>query len=81
MIWKKESRTVSKDGTIIGYRYGDTDYCVESRKKHIPHANGSGYWDHTSYFVIVGKEEFSEHFTLSQAKATAERLYKESVLN
>ena len=72
MIWEKIDRTVNREGTTITYRLKGTEILVQSRKRHIPHANGSGTWDHTSYFVLDHGEEIAEKWRLEDAKKYAE---------
>ena len=74
MTWEKVERTVNHEGTTITYRFGKTGVYVQSRKRHIPHANGIGTWDHTSYFVLVNGLEVANKMTLAAAKAHAEGL-------
>lgn len=74
--WIKAGRTVSKEGTTILYRYTGTPYCVESRKRHIPHAPskvGGGTWDYTYYIVIKDGEEVAQMSTLRDAKQFVEQ--------
>lgn len=72
--WSKTSRSISAEGSTVTYWAVGTDYTVESRKRHIPHANGIGTWDHTSYFVLRGREELAEKYSLKDAKEYAEKL-------
>lgn len=74
MKWIKERREVSSQGTTITYRaaVADEDVTIESRKRHIPHANRTGTWDHTSYFVIRDGQELREFQSLRDAKDYAE---------
>ena len=77
MIWKNIGRAVTLEGTTIYYQpvtYYKTDVTIESRKRHIPHSNRGGTWDHTSYFVIQGGKELIEKQTLKAAKAYAEEV-------
>lgn len=72
--WAKTGRTVGPDGTTITYTdLRETGLTIESRKRHIPHANGSGTWDHTTYWVLRDGEELAEHWTLAGAKVWADR--------
>ena len=72
--WAKTGRTVGPEGTTITYTdLRETGLTIESRKRHIPHANGSGTWDHTSYWVLRDGEDLAEHWTLSGAKVWADR--------
>ena len=73
MAWEKIGRTVNRDGTTITYRLQGTEILVQSRKRHIPHANGGGTWDHTSYFVLDHGEEIAEKWRLEDAKKYAEK--------
>ena len=72
--WIKEGRTVSPKGTTITYRYVGTMYTVESRKRQIPHANGDGFWEYTSYFILYDGKQLIEKHSLKDAKEYAERL-------
>lgn len=74
MTWIKTGKAVSNEGTTITYSLSGTDYTIESRKRHIPHAGGrSGTWDHTTYFVLDDVEEVIEKYSLADAKAFAEK--------
>ena len=66
--WIKTGRVITREGTTIIYYGEGTPYDIESRKRHIPHANGSGTWDHTSYVVLQGEKELVEKQTLRDAK-------------
>ncbi len=72
--WAKTGRTVTPEGTTITYTdLRETGLTIESRKRHIPHANVSGTWDHTTYWVLRDGEELAEHWTLAGAKVWADR--------
>lgn len=73
--WIKEGRTVSPRGTTNTYRLVGTMYSVESRKRPIPHANGSGSWLYTSYFVLRDGRQLVEKYSLKDAKEYAEQLF------
>lgn len=73
MIWAKTGKTVSEGRTTVTYAAEGTPYTIESRKRPIPHANGRGSWDYTSYFVLKDGEELIEKQRLGDAKAYAER--------
>lgn len=77
MKWVRLSKTVNTDGTTIEYGAPGTDLTIESRKRHIPHANRGGTWDHTTYFVIRNGEELKELYSLSDAKEYADKLEAE----
>lgn len=75
--WKKTGRTVTAAGTDILYEPAgaeNTGVTIESRKRHIPHANGSGTWDHTTYHVLLDGREVSTKYSLRDAKEYAEAL-------
>ena len=81
MDWKKISKKESDLGTDIRYQAvldGETlPLYVDSRKRHIPRANGKpGTWDHTSYHVILEDEKVREKAALSDAKEYAEKLWE-----
>lgn len=78
MVWKRIGKTINSQGTTIIYGTKDTDITIESRRRHIPHANGSGTWDHTSYFVLRGGVELKEKMSLRDAQAYVEQLLKEA---
>lgn len=76
MQWIATGRRVGSEGTTItytGYRDGkDSGLRIESRRRHIPHSNRGGTWDHTSYFVIRDGKVLAEKFRLLDAKEYAE---------
>ena len=55
-----------------------TGFQIESRKRHIPHANGMGMWDHTTYWVLKDGKELVEKHSLADAKEYAEARIKEA---
>ena len=84
MKWEKVGWKPDKDGkTII---YGTSKYIhtgsgcpltIESRRRHIPHANGKGTWDHTTFFVLDKHgNELAEKQTLKAAKEFAEATWE-----
>jgi len=72
MRWTKTGKEISAAGTTITYTLDGTGYTVERRKRKISHANRSGTWDHTSYFVLKDGEEVIEKYSLADAKKYAE---------
>ena len=76
MTWIKAAKTVKADGTTINEYTAKENprITIESRKRPIPHASGSGFWMHTSFFVLVDGTEIKERFSLRDAKAFAEKL-------
>lgn len=76
--WEKVGKKVNAEGTTITYSGAGTTLTIESRKRHIPHANGrEGFWDHTSYFVLMNGAELVEKHSLKDAKEYAERIGQE----
>ena len=75
--WEKSGKSMNEEGTTITYQAAGTGITIESRKRHIPHANRGGTWDHTSFFVLVDGKEVKEKWSLKYAKDFAEQLYKE----
>lgn len=74
MKWNKISKSVNSEGTTITYECDALQgITIESRKRHIPHANRGGTWDHTSYFVMKDGEE-TEKWSLKDAQEYAERM-------
>lgn len=73
--WTKYGKRVDAEGTTIFYKGNGTNLTIESRKRHIPHANGIGTWDHTSYWVLRDGAEIAEKQSLGDAKQYAEALH------
>ena len=76
--WKKTGKIVSDEGTTITYSSGAA-YTIESRKRHIPHANGVGTWDHTTYHILRDGVEVGKQYSLSDAKYLAENMIEEEI--
>lgn len=74
--WTKVCTVLNADGRTTEYRGIGTPYTIESRLRHIPHANRVGTWDHTTYFVLKDGKEIKELYSLRDAKEYAEN-YKE----
>lgn len=77
-VWKMIGKHQGPLGTTIIYGAEGCAYEIQSRKRHIPHANGSGTWDHTSYFVVREGLELAEKWTLKAAKDYVDRLEAET---
>lgn len=76
MTWTKTGRLVMSNGeSTVFYESTDGRWIIESRKRAIPHANGSGYWMHTTYWLINADNlcESKEYYSLGDAKAAAEK--------
>lgn len=76
IVWVKTGRTVTYEGTTITYSGIGTNLTIESRKRHIPHANRAGTWDNTTYFVLKNGVEIKERWSLKEAKDYAESYYE-----
>ncbi len=80
MKWEKIDKTVNREGTTITYAAEGTNrlLLIQSRLRHIPHANGIGTWDHTTYHVIANGQEAPKYWqTLKGAKEEAEKYWQE----
>ena len=77
LIWKRTGRIVSKEGTTTIYHAAGKGCEIESRKRHIPHANGVGTWDHTTYWVKKDGKDVIEKYSLAYAKEYAEKMMEE----
>lgn len=79
MKWEKIEKTVNSFGTTITYAAQGTDrqLLVQSRKRPIPHANGVGTWDYTTYFVLANGETVKECWRLKEAQEYAEAWWTE----
>ena len=75
MKWNKAGRQVRSNGESTTYYEADGSdgrYSIESRKRAIPHANGVGYWMHTTYWLIGPDGIEKEYRSLRDAKIAAE---------
>lgn len=74
--WEKVAVQKGMDGArVITYQAKDCRFKIESRRRRIPHANGEGYWYHTSYFVIDVNTGFErEYMRLRDAQKAAENM-------
>lgn len=76
--WEKIGKNVNSEGATITYKGEGTSLLIQSRKRHIPHANGVGTWDHTTYWVLDNGKEVKQLYTLKDAKEFAETYWKET---
>ena len=77
MKWEKIGRVESAEGVTITYRGADPQVTIESRKRHVPHAFGSGKsgtYDVTSYHVLVSGVPVHEAVRLVDAIGYAEKM-------
>ena len=84
MKWEKAGWCQDKDEKKILYvasehlHFGTgCPLTIESRRRHIPHTNGEGTWDHTTFFVLDKHgNELAEKQTLKAAKEFAEATWE-----
>lgn len=77
MQWVKVWHGQKNGMRTIRYTADDSRFEIESRRRRIPHANGEGYWYHTSYFLIDVNTGFErEYMRLDAAKKAAEEMLK-----
>jgi len=67
----RESNYANGEKTIV-YKAKGVDAWIESRKVAVPHANRSGYWLHTTYFVCSPDGSEKEYWKLTDAQEAAE---------
>ena len=73
MRWERVGITMKGSGEkTIRYRSSDGRFCIESRRKPIPHSGRSGVWFRTTYFLLDRGTE-TEFITLKEAREEAER--------
>lgn len=72
--WIKTRKVENDEGTTLTYETWLTNVKIESRKRHIPHANGSGTWDLTTYYVINSAGKEKQFYRLAEAKEFASRI-------
>ena len=80
MKLEKIAVSVNSEGKTITYQAAGTNrqLLIQSRLRHIPHANGIGTWDHTTYHVICrGQEAKKVWQRLGEAKEEAEKIWQE----
>jgi len=72
-LWQKTSMTRTADGgSVIRYEAEGCPCAIESRKRAVPHANRSGSWMHTSYFLLRPDGTELEFWRLRDAQDAAE---------
>lgn len=71
--WVKTGTTIKANGEkTIRYESFRNPNAIESRREAIPHANRSGVWFRTTYFLMKPDGTEKEYFTLKAAKEAAE---------
>ena len=77
--WKQIEKNVNHEGTTITYYAEGFGIYLQSRKRHIPHSNREGTWDHTTYWLLVPTVNFEKEFwRMKDAKDYAEQKVKEA---
>ncbi len=71
--WSKVATTIRVGRKVIRYKQAGNQNAIESRREPIPHANGIGFWYHTSYFLIRPDGTEFEFNTMTTAKKAAEK--------
>ena len=72
--WVKTGTTIKANGEkTIRYESFRNPNAIESRREAIPHANRSGVWFRTTYFLILPDGSEKEYLTLKAAKEAAEK--------
>ena len=74
ITWTKGKKMECATGSTIRYHGLGTILTIESRKRHIPHANGIGTWEYTSYWLQASGCDLKEFHTLRDAKEYAEEI-------
>lgn len=71
--WKQTGKTIKATGEkTITYEKAGNPNRIESRKVRIPHANGIGFWFHTSYWLIRPDGSEKEYWKRIDAEKAAE---------
>ena len=71
--WKQVGKSIKATGEkTITYEKAGNPNRIESRKERIPHANGVGYWFHTSYWLILPDGSEKEYWKRTDAEMAAE---------
>lgn len=71
--WKQTGKTIKATGEkTITYEKPGNPNKIQSRKEPIPHANGVGFWFHTSYWLIRPDGSEKEYWKRIDAEKAAE---------
>ena len=71
--WKQTGKTIKETGEkTITYKKTGNPNIIQSRKKRIQHANGIGFWFHTSYWLIKPDGSEKEYWKRIDAENAAE---------
>ena len=71
--WKQTGKTIKGTGEkTITYEKTGNPNIIQSRKERIQHANGVGYWFHTSYWLIKPDGSEKEYWKRMDAENAAE---------
>lgn len=73
--WLRTGKVVDDEGTTVIYsNEAYPDYTIESRKRHIPHSNWVGTWDHTTYHVLLAGAEVKQMYSVRSCMEWVERM-------
>ena len=73
MNWSKDFIQIGLGGEkTITYRSRESACMIESRRRLIPHASGSGGWLHTTYHLIRPDGTEKAYWRLKDAQQAAE---------
>lgn len=71
--WKQTKKTIKSTGEkTITYEKAGNPNRIQSRKERIQHANGIGFWFHTSYWLIRPDGSEKEYWKRIDAEKAAE---------
>jgi len=71
--WKQTKKTIKSTGEkTITYEKAGNPNRIQSRKERIQHANGVGFWFHTSYWLIRPDGSEKEYWKRIDAEKAAE---------
>ena len=71
--WKQTGKTIKATGEkTITYEKTGNQNQIQSRKERFPHANGVGFWFHTSYWLIRPDGSEKEYWKRIDAEKAAE---------
>ena len=76
--WKQTGKSIKATGEkTITYEKPGNPNRIQSRKERIEHANGIGYWFHTSYWLIRPDGSEKEYWKRIDAEKAAEEVKEE----
>ena len=70
--WYRTGRTVTSTGESTTVYKSDGGHTIESRKRNMPHAARGGFWQLTTYWLILPDGSEKQFHRLQDAKKAAE---------